>query len=139
MLDANIVAQFKVSNNTALTGWNFTMSIIDILAQLQGSYGKPNMMTLYTNDTLFRSLMTPGNSPEMLFYWLEQCQEIQRIGKLPYLDNQIIANAICILATSNIFPLKEFDMWEATAVKMYPALKTFFQEAYGWQLTAIEL
>ncbi len=68
MLDANVLAQFKVSNSAALTGWKSTMSIIDILAQLQGLYGKPNMMTLYENNTLFRSQMTPGNSPEMLFY-----------------------------------------------------------------------
>jgi hypothetical protein len=73
MLDANVSAQFKVSNNAALTGWNSTMSIIDILAQLQNSYGKPNMMTLFNNDTLFRSPMKPGDSPEMLSYHLEQC------------------------------------------------------------------
>jgi hypothetical protein len=139
MLDANVLAQFKVSNNAALTGWNSTMSIIDILAQLQGLYGKPNMMTLYANDTLFRSPMTPGNSPEMLFYQLEQCQEIQCIGKLPYSDDQIIVNAVCILATSNIFPLKEFNTWEATATKTYPSLKTFFHEVYGHHLTAVEL
>jgi hypothetical protein len=128
-----------VSNNAALTGWNSTMSIIDILAQLQNSYGKPNMMMLFNNDTLFRSPMKPGDSPEMLFYCLEQCQEVQRIGKVPYSDEQIIANAIRILATSNIFPLKEFDAWEATAAKTYPALKTIFHEAYGCRLTAVEL
>jgi hypothetical protein len=77
MLDTNVSAQFKVSNNPTLTGWNSTMTIIHILTQLQGSYGKPNMMTLHTNDTLFRSPMTQGDSPEMLFYQLEQCQEIQ--------------------------------------------------------------
>jgi hypothetical protein len=139
MLDANVSAQFKVSNNAVLTGWNSTMSIINILAHLQGSYGKPNMMMLYENDTLFRSQMTPGDSPKMLFYRLEQCQEIQCIGKLPYTDDQIIVNAVCILATSNIFPLKEFNTWEAMATKTYPALKTFFQEAYGCRLTMIEL
>ena len=139
MLDSTVAAQFKVSNNAALTGWNSTMSIIDIINQLQQSYGKPNMMTLFTNDTLFRSPMKPGDSPEMLFWRLEQCQEVQRIGKVPYSDEQIIANAIRILATSNIFPLKEFDSWEATAAKTYPALKTFFQEAYGRRLTAMEL
>ncbi len=139
MLDTNVLAQFKVSNNAVLTRWNSTMSIIDILAQMQGSYGKPNMMTLYENNTLFCSQMTPSNSPKMLFYQLEQCQEIQCIGKLPYTDDQIIANAVCILATSNIFPLKEFDTWEAMATKMYPALKTFFQEAYGRCLKAIKL
>jgi hypothetical protein len=82
------------------------MTIMDILSQLQGSYGKPNMMTLHTNNMLFRSPMTPGDSPEMLFYQLEQRQEIQRIGKLPYSDEQIIANAVHILEMSNIFPLK---------------------------------
>jgi hypothetical protein len=68
MLNANVSAQFKVSNSPILTGWNSTMTIIDILSQLQGSYGKPNMMTLHTNNTLFRSLMTQCDSPEMLFY-----------------------------------------------------------------------
>ncbi len=139
MLDANVSAQYKVSNNAALTGWNSTMSIIDILTQLQGSYGKPNMMTLFENDTLFCSQMTPGALPEMLFYRLEQCQEIQHISNLPYTNDQIIANAVRILASSNIFPLKEFDTWEAMDVKMYPALKTFFQEAYGRCLMAIKL
>ena len=139
MLDSTVAAQFKVSNNAALTGWNSTMSIIDIINQLQQSYGKPNMMTLFANDTLFRSPMKPGESPEMLFLRLEQCQEVQRIGKVPYSDEQIIANAIRILATSNIFPLKEFDSWDATAAKTYPSLKTFFQEAYGRRLTAMEL
>jgi hypothetical protein len=47
MFDANIGAQYKVSNNPTLTGWNSTMSILDILAQLQDSYGKPTIMTLY--------------------------------------------------------------------------------------------
>jgi hypothetical protein len=46
MFDANIGAQYKVSNDPTLTGWNSTMSILDILTQLQDSYGKPTMMTL---------------------------------------------------------------------------------------------
>jgi hypothetical protein len=53
--------------------------------------------------------MAPTDSPEMLFYRIEQCQEIQRIGKLSYSGEQIIANAVRILIQSNIFPLKEFD------------------------------
>jgi hypothetical protein len=66
------------------------MSINVILNQLQDSYGKPNMMTLFNNNALFRSPMTPTNSPEMLFYCIEQCQEIQPIGKLPNSNDQII-------------------------------------------------
>jgi hypothetical protein len=84
MLNANLLAQFKVSNNPTLPGWNSRMSIIDILNLLQVSYGKPNMITLHTNNTLFRSPMPAGDSPKMLFYRIKQCQEIQRIGNLPY-------------------------------------------------------
>ncbi len=45
MLDANVSTQFKVSNNPNLTGWNATMSVLDILNQLKNTYGKPSMMT----------------------------------------------------------------------------------------------
>jgi hypothetical protein len=38
MLDKNIDGSLKVSNNTTLTGWNPTMSIQLILAQLEVSY-----------------------------------------------------------------------------------------------------
>jgi hypothetical protein len=53
----------------------------------------------------------------MLLYRIEQCQEIQCIGKLPYSDEQIIANAVQILIQANIFPLKEFDTWESKTPK----------------------
>ena len=139
MFDANIGAQYKVSNDPTLTGWNSTMSLLNILTQLQDLYGKLTMMRLYQNNVIFRAAMAPTNSPEMLFYRIEQCQEIQRIGKLPYFDDQIIVNAVRILIQSNIFPLKEFDTWEATAQKTYPALKTFMHEAYGRRLTALTL
>ncbi len=115
------------------------MSIIDILGQLQVSYGKPNMMMLYTNDTLFRSPLTSGNSPKMLFYRIKQCLEIQRVGNLPYSEEQIIANAVRILLKANIFPLKEFNAWEAVTPKSYPTLKTFIHAAYCRRLTALAL
>jgi hypothetical protein len=137
--DANVSDQFKVSNNPTLTGWNLTMSIINILGQLQVSYGKPNMMMLYTNNTLFRSPMTASDLLEMVFYRIEQCQEIQRIGNLPHSEEQIIANAVCILLQANIFLLKEFDAWDAVIPKSYPTLKTFIHAAYGHRLTALAL
>jgi hypothetical protein len=59
--------------------------------------------------------------------------------KVPYSNNQIIATTFRILVTSNMFLLKEFDAWELTANMTYPALKTFFYEAYGRCLTASEL
>ncbi len=88
------------------------MTIIKILHQLQDSYGKPNMMLLFNNDTFFCSTMTPSNSPKMLFYCIKQCQEIQCIRKVPFSNNQIIATAVRILVTSNMFPLKELELRE---------------------------
>jgi hypothetical protein len=115
------------------------MSIINILGQLQVLYGKPNMMMLYTNDTLFHSTLTTSDLPEMLFYRIEQCQEIQQIGNFPYYEEQIITNAVHILLQANIFPLKEFDAWDAVTLKSYPTLKTFIHAAYGCCLTALAL
>jgi hypothetical protein len=139
MFNANIATQFKVSNTPLLTGWNSTMTIIKILDQLQDFYGKPNMMMLFNNNTLFSSPMTPSDSSEMLFYRIKQCQEIQCIGKVLYSDNQINATAVRILFTSNMFPLKEFNAWKLTVNKTYLALKTFFHKAYGRCLKALEL
>jgi hypothetical protein len=75
----------------------------------------------------------------MLFYRIEQCQEIQTIAQDHYTPKQIIGNAVRLLMQSGIFPLKEFDTWEVTAVKTYPILKTFIHEAYSRHLTAMQL
>ena len=116
MLDATVLAQFKVSNNPNLTGWNATMSVLDILDQLQNSYGKPDMMTIFNNETLYRSPMAPSDSPEVLFYRIEQCQEVQIIGKVPFTMEQIIANAVRILIGSNSFQTRS-----STRGRLYPS------------------
>ena len=63
MLDELNSDQFKVSNIPTLTGWNASMPIMDMLAQLETMYGKPNAMTLFANDTLFRSAFSPNDAP----------------------------------------------------------------------------
>ncbi len=83
--------------------------------------------------------MPARDSPKMLFYRIKKCQEIQRIGNLPYSDEKIIANAICILLQANIIPLKEFNAWEVVTPKTYPALKTFIHGAYGCHFKAMAL
>jgi hypothetical protein len=83
MLDDTISNQFKVSNTPNLTGWNLTMTIRAILKQLKTSYGKPDTMTLFGNDTLFRSPFPANEAPEMLFYRIKQCQEIQILAQDP--------------------------------------------------------
>jgi hypothetical protein len=139
MLDDSISNQFKVSNTPNLTGWNSTMTVIVILEQLEASYGKPDTMTLFGYDTLFRSPFPAHEAPELLFYRIEQCQEIQNLAQDPYTPTQIINNAVRLLQQSGIFPLKEFDTWEAITTKTYPALKTFIHEAYTRRLTALQL
>jgi hypothetical protein len=112
MLDENIQPQYKVSNVTTMMGWNATMRVRLILEKLEGSYGKPNMMMIRQNDLLFQSSFLPSKAPEMLFYRIEQCQEIQTIAEDPYTPKQIISNAVRLLMVSGIFPLKEFNMWD---------------------------
>jgi hypothetical protein len=76
MLDELVSNQFKVSNVPDLTGWNTSISIMDMLDQLETTYGKPDAMTLFANDTLFWSAFSPINVPEALFHRIEQCQEL---------------------------------------------------------------
>jgi hypothetical protein len=139
MLDENIYPHYKVLNVTTMMGWNATMSVRSTLEQLEDSYIKPNMIMIHQNDLLFRSPFLPSKAPEMLFYRIEQCQEIQTIAEDPYTPKQIISNAVRLLMASGIFLLKEFDTWEALPIKTDPILKTFVHEAYTRHLTSIQL
>ncbi len=139
MLNTNVADQFKVSNIPSLIGWNASMSIIDILNQLDGTYGKPDTMTLLQNDTHFRSAFNPMDAPESLFYRIKQCQEIQVLARDPYSDTQIINNAVWLLMQANIFPLNKFNDWEAITPKTYPALKIFIGRAYTRRILAQQL
>ncbi len=115
------------------------MSVRLILEQLEGSYDKPDMMTIHQNNLLFQSPFLPSKAPEMLFYRIEQCQEIQMIAEDPYTPKQIISNAIRLLMASEIFPLKKFHTWVVMPNKTYPILKTFVHEAYTRRLTSIQI
>jgi hypothetical protein len=76
---------------------------------------------LFANITLFKSPFHATEAPELLFYHIEQCQEIMTLGKLPHTMEQVILNALCLLMALQIFPLREFDTWENTTIKTYPA------------------
>jgi hypothetical protein len=139
MLDDTISNQFKVSNTFNLTGWNSTMTIRAILEQLKTSYGKPDTMMLFGNDTLFQSPFSATKAPEILFYRIKQCQEIQILVQDPYSPMQIINNPVRLLMQSGIFPLKEFNTLDAITPKTYLALKTFIHKEYTHCLTALQL
>jgi hypothetical protein len=139
MLDDSVPIQFKVSNQANLTGWNASMSIQGIMTQLETSYGKPMPMALHKNDLLFCSPMTTTDAPEMLFYRIEQCQEIATLAGDPYTQMQIMSMVVRILMQVQVLPSKEFDTWEQMAVKTYPGLKTFIHEAYTRRLQSLAL
>jgi hypothetical protein len=112
MLDNTVPNQFKVSNQPNLTGWNASMSIQDILTQLETLYGKPTPMALHNNDILFRSTMATTDAPKMLFYRIEQCQEIANLAEDPYTLMQIMNTVVLILMQAQVLPSKEFNTWE---------------------------
>jgi hypothetical protein len=112
MLDDSVPIQFKVSNVPTLTGWNASMSIQEILTQLETAYGKPTPMALHNNDLLFRSPMATNDAPELLFYRIEQCKKIATLAGDPYTQMQIINTVVRILMQAQVLPSKEFDTWD---------------------------
>ena len=106
MLDELVSDQFKVSNIPTLTGWNASMSIMNMLDQLKTTYGKPDAMMLFANDTLFQSVFNPNDTPKSLFHQIEQCQEIAVLARDPYSNVQVINNAVRLLMQAIIFPMK---------------------------------
>ncbi len=121
MLDDSVPIRFKVLNIPNLTGWNASMSIQEILNQLETSYGKPTLMALHNNNLLFRSPMSTTDAPETLFYRIKQCQEIATLAGDPYTQMQIMNMVVHILMQAQVLLSKEFDTWEQTPAKRYPA------------------
>jgi hypothetical protein len=83
--------------------------------------------------------MATTEAPEMLFYRIEQCQEITTLTRDPYTQMQILNMAVRILMQAQVLPSKEFDTWEQTPYKTYPGLKTFIHEAYTRRLQSLAL
>jgi hypothetical protein len=139
MLNDNFADQIKVSNTANMMGWNSSVSICLIIEQLETLYGKPNTMSLFHNGALFRNPLPTTNASEMLFYQIEQRQEIQTIAQDLYTPKQTFGNTVRLLMQLGIFPLKELDTWEAVPIKSYPILKMLIHEAYFRCLMAIQM
>jgi hypothetical protein len=139
MLNNNIANEFKMSMDPCLIGWNSTMSIQDILNQLELLYGRPTGHELLLNDALFQLPFRNTEAPKRLFWHIEQCQEIQVIADNPYTPMQLMTNAVQLLMSLGTFPPREFEDWETTANKTYASLKVFVHGAYARHLVAIQL
>jgi hypothetical protein len=139
VLNNNIANKFKMSPDPCLISWNATMSIQDILTQLELAYGRPTGHELLQNDALFRLPFHNTKAPKCLFWHIKQCQEIQFIADNPYTLMQLMTNAVQLLMASGIFSAREFEDWEATPNKMYGSLKVFIHGAYARRLIAIHM
>ena len=123
LLVENVLPQYQASNMSGLTGWDATMTIIDIFAQLDVTFEKPDAQAILVNNANFRAPLLPIETPEILFLRLEECQEVQILAANPYTDKQPIVNAVIVLRKANIFPTKDFDDWEALPLQTWATLK----------------
>ena len=136
LLDEVVRPEFKVSNIPGLQGWNSTMTIENILAQLESTFGRPSGTVLFQNNAKFTSPFNGMDTPESLFTRVEECQEIAVLGGAPFTDIQIVGTTMYLFMQSGTFPNKEFETWEAIHPKTWPALKLHIQSAYQRKLIA---
>ena len=89
------------------------------------------------NDTLFRSVYSPNDAPEVLFRRIEDCQEVQILGEDPYTAQQLLNNAVRLLLQCGLYA-RDFEDWDRkpSADRIWINLKTFVQECYPRQLNA---
>jgi hypothetical protein len=88
MLNNNIADQFKVSNTPNMMGWNSSMTVRLILEQLEALYGKPDAMSLFQNNTLFRSPFPATEAPEISSTELSNVRKYKRLLRTLTLRNK---------------------------------------------------
>jgi hypothetical protein len=108
VLDDNINDAFKVSNDPNLVGWNLAMELCNIFNHITTIYGHLMPAALLQNDTLFRSVYSPQDAPEVLFCHIEDCQVVQILGDNPYTPQQLLNNAVCLLLQCGLYT-PDFD------------------------------
>lgn len=131
--------QYQLSSTLGLSSWDPSMTIIDILAQLDTTYGKPDAQTTAANGAMYNMPITGGQTPESLFLRIEECQEVAILADDPYTFKQMINHTVRLLRKSNIFPIKEFDDWEPLPNKTWAMMKLYFHDAYTRRLNVISL
>jgi hypothetical protein len=129
VLDDNIDDAFKASNDLNLVGWNPSMELCDTFDQITTTYGRPTPAALLQNDTLFMSVHSLQDTPEVLFGHIKDCQEVQILGDNPYTSQQLLDNAVRLLLQCGLYT-RNFEDWDQKlpAEKIWTNLKTFIQE-----------
>jgi len=109
----------------------------EMFDQITATYGKPTPAALLQNDTLFRSVYSPNNAPEVLFRCIKDCQEVQILGEDPYTAQQLLNNAVRLLLQCVLYA-RDFEDWDRkpSSDRIWINLKMFVQECYTRQLNA---
>ena len=139
ILTDNVRLEYQSLNMPGLTGWNQSMSIQTIFAQLDSTFGKPDAQAVLANDALYRTALASNETPESLFRRLEECQEVQILAENPYTDKQLMVHAVLLLRQSMMYRQQDFDNWEAANPKMWALLKTHFHTAFTKRLNMLSL
>ena len=138
-LDEHVNDAYKVAPPTIppTTGWNATMSIRDIFDQLASTYGKPTPDAMRQNNINFLAAYNPQDPPEILFKRCTDIQEIATLAKNPYTTQQLLINAIDLLARCGLYQ-RDLEDWERKPIadQTWINLRPFIQEAYQRRLTS---
>jgi len=116
------------------------MEVREIFNQITSTYGRPTPAALLQNDTLFRSVYSPQDAPEVLFRRIEDCQEVQILGEDLYTAQQLLNNAVCLLLQCGLYT-RDFEDWDCKTAsdKIWTNLKMFVQECYTRRLNATNI
>ena len=79
------------------------MSIRDIFDQLASTYGKPTPDAMRQNNVNFLAAYNPQDPPEILFKQCTDAQEIAMLTKNLYTTQQLLINAIDLLAHCGLY------------------------------------
>ncbi len=114
------------------------MKVIDILDQLSATYGQPTPAALEANNHIFQSPTLATDPPEVLFCHIEECTETALLGKNPYINKQLIMNAIRLLLSTGLYT-RAFEDWDqlTDASKTWIALCQIIQDAFQRRLNAL--
>ncbi len=107
---------------------------------MTSTYRQPTPAALLQNDTLFHSVYSPQDTPEVLFGHREDYKDVQILGNNPYTPQQMLNNAVRLLLHCGLYT-HNFDDWDPKPAfeKIWTNLKTFIQESYTCRLNATSI
>ena len=112
----------------------------EMFDQITATYRRQTPAALLQNNTLFKSMYSPQDAPEVLFRCIKDCQEVQILGEDTYMVQQLLNNAVRLLLQTRLYT-RDFKDWDCkiAADKKWTNLKTFIQESYTCRLNATSI